>query len=97
MIEGFSVTPSRLLLAGGRVRSSGRQLTAAGRTVSQTLEGVVCPGSLTAVAALGLASAARTQVGSVGAGVEALATALDAAACRYASTDALIASVGGHR
>lgn len=95
MIEGFVVAPPRLRLAGGRVRSSGRQLAAAGRTVSQTLEGVACPGSLTSAAALGLACVVRTQVGSLGAGVEALAVALDAAASRYASTDALIAAVGG--
>jgi len=99
VIEGFSVTPTRLRLASGQVRTSGRQLAAAGRTVSQILEGVAGqpPGSLTSAAALGLASAARTHVGSLAAGMEALAAALDAAASRYASTDTLVASVGARR
>lgn len=99
MIEGFDVGPSRLRLAGGKVRASGRQLTGAGRTVSRALDGVGthCPGSLTAAAALGVAAAARTSVGSLVAGVEALAQALDAAAIRYADTDALVASIVGRQ
>lgn len=97
MIEGFVVTPSRLRVAGGRVRSSGRQLAAAGRTVGAVLEGAVCPGSLTSAAALGLASAARTEFGALAAGVAALATALDAAADRYDSTEDLVAAIGARR
>lgn len=93
MIEGFSVTPAGLRLAGGRVRSSGRQLAAAGRTACQALELAPAPGSLASVAALGLAAAIGVRVALLSASVEALAQALDAAADRYASIDALLASV----
>ncbi len=99
MIDGIAVTPSQLRVAGARVRSSGRQLAVAGRALGQALDSVRAqrPGSVTAPAALGLASAARVNVDSLSAGIEALAQSLDAAATRYASTDTLLATIAGRR
>lgn len=99
MREGFRVAPSRLAVAGARVRWSGRELAVAGREAARSVDEVAAevPGSLTSAAAAGLADGVLSTVRSLGLAVEALAVTLDTAASRYAGADEMIAVVGARQ
>ncbi|MGB9378491.1 MAG: type VII secretion target [Mycobacteriales bacterium] len=99
MVESLVVTPSDLLAGAARIRSSTRQVAGARASLVDALEDVVAqrPGTLTAAAAVELSAVAAACIASLAAGVETLASALTAAAARYSTTDAMLASIAARR
>lgn len=90
-LDFIVVAPGRLAGAGAAVRQAGVPLAGVTREVARSVDDVVAAaaGSRTAAALAEFAAGAGLTLRSLSLGVDALATALQAAASRYLEVDHL--------